>query len=41
LSFWAVNRDHPCPSGVGAGDTCSGIAQNDWDFTRINAGYAG
>ena len=41
LSFWAVNRDHPCPSGVPAGDTCSGIAQNDWDFTRINAGYAG
>jgi hypothetical protein len=41
LSFWAVNRDHPCPSGVSAGDTCSGIAQNDWDFTRINAGYAG
>jgi hypothetical protein len=41
LSFWAVNRDHPCPPGVSAGDTCSGIAQNDWDFTRINAGYAG
>jgi hypothetical protein len=41
LSFWAVNRDHPCPAGVSAGDTCSGIAQNDWDFTRINAGYAG
>ena len=41
LSFWAVNRDHPCPTGVHAGDTCSGIAQNDWDFTRINAAYTG
>jgi F5/8 type C domain len=39
LSFWAVNRDHACPPQVPAGDTCSGINQNDWDFTRINAGY--
>ncbi|GLW04878.1 chitinase [Microtetraspora sp. NBRC 13810] len=38
LAYWSVNRDRPCPDGgVQAG--CSGIAQNDWDFTRITAGF--
>ncbi|MFD9958733.1 chitinase [Amycolatopsis sp. NPDC058986] len=38
LSFWAVNRDRPCPGG-GVQSTCSGIAQKDWDFTRVTAGF--
>jgi hypothetical protein len=38
LAFWSVNRDRPCPGG-GVQSTCSGIAQNDWDFTRITAGF--
>ncbi len=39
LTFWSVNRDRPC-SGGGA-DTCSGVPQSDWEFTRIFAGYGG
>ncbi|GII91473.1 cellulose binding domain-containing protein [Sinosporangium siamense] len=38
LAFWAVNRDRPCPGG-GVTSTCSGIAQPDWEFTRISAGF--
>ncbi|GIH66232.1 carbohydrate-binding protein [Microbispora siamensis] len=38
LAFWAVNRDRGCPGG-GVVSNCSGIAQNDWDFTRITAGF--
>ncbi|GAA4548166.1 chitinase [Amycolatopsis samaneae] len=38
LAFWAVNRDRPCPGG-GVQSTCSGIAQKDWDFTRVTAGF--
>ncbi|MEV0648604.1 cellulose binding domain-containing protein [Phytomonospora sp. NPDC050363] len=38
LAFWAVNRDRPCPGG-GVTANCSGIAQPDWEFTRITAGF--
>ncbi|WP_410655135.1 cellulose binding domain-containing protein [Amycolatopsis sp. lyj-112] len=38
LAFWAVNRDRGCPGG-GVVSHCSGIAQNDWDFTRVTAGF--
>jgi hypothetical protein len=38
LAFWSVNRDRPCPGG-GVQSTCSGISQNDWDFSRITAGF--
>jgi hypothetical protein len=38
FTFWAVNRDRGCAGG-GVQSTCSGIAQSDWDFTRITAGY--
>jgi hypothetical protein len=38
LAFWSVNRDRPCPGG-GVVSHCSGIAQNNWDFTRITAGF--
>lgn len=41
LTFWMVNRDRPCPAGVTAGDTCSGIAQADWAFTSLDAGFTG
>ncbi|MEV8516431.1 chitinase [Dactylosporangium sp. NPDC051484] len=39
LTFWSINRDRSCAAGVSAGDTCSGIRQSDWAFTRIMAGY--
>ncbi|OLF05342.1 chitinase [Actinophytocola xinjiangensis] len=38
LAYWAVNRDRPCPGG-GVVSNCSGIAQPDWEFTRITAGF--
>jgi Cellulose binding domain/Glycosyl hydrolases family 18/Fibronectin type III domain len=38
LAFWSVNRDRPCPGG-GVVSNCSGIAQADWEFTRITAGF--
>ncbi|RJQ80437.1 chitinase [Pseudonocardiaceae bacterium YIM PH 21723] len=37
VSFWSVNRDYGC----GAGPTCSGIPQNDWDFTKVLGTYQG
>ncbi|MFI6810755.1 carbohydrate-binding protein [Nonomuraea sp. NPDC050328] len=38
LAYWAVNRDRPCPGG-GVTSNCSGIAQPEWEFTRITAGF--
>ncbi|GAA2398405.1 hypothetical protein GCM10010404_65180 [Nonomuraea africana] len=38
LAYWAVNRDRPCPGG-GVVSHCSGIAQTEWEFTRITAGF--
>jgi chitinase len=38
FTFWAVNRDRGCPGG-GVVSNCSGIAQTDWEFTRISAGF--
>ena len=38
LAFWGVNRDRGCPGG-GVTSNCSGIAQPDWEFTRISAGF--
>lgn len=40
LSFWSVNRDRPCPGG-GTVSHCSGIDQQEWEFTRTLAGYSG
>ncbi|MGG8408092.1 fibronectin type III domain-containing protein [Streptomyces sp. 12297] len=40
LAFWSVNRDRGCPGG-GLQETCSGIAQSDWQFTRLTAGFTG
>ncbi|WP_250027498.1 glycosyl hydrolase family 18 protein [Paractinoplanes maris] len=38
FTFWAVNRDRGCAGG-GVVSNCSGIAQADWAFTRISAGF--
>lgn len=40
LAFWAVNRDRGCAGG-GVVSNCSGIAQSDWAFTQITAGFTG
>ncbi|MFG2898931.1 ricin-type beta-trefoil lectin domain protein [Streptomyces zaomyceticus] len=39
LTFWSVNRDRPCTGG--GADTCGGIGQQAWEFTRILAAYNG
>ncbi|SEO23474.1 chitinase [Actinacidiphila rubida] len=41
VSFWALNRDRACGSGESAGDTCSGISQGTYDFTKALAAYTG
>lgn len=41
LTFWSVNRDRPCPGAYPNNDTCSGVSQQAWDFTRTFAQYAG
>ena len=38
LAFWAVNRDRGCAGG-GVVSNCSGIAQSNWAFTKITAGF--
>jgi chitinase len=40
FTFWSINRDRPC-SGGGAGDACSGISQQQYDFTKIITQYTG
>ncbi|NUT33879.1 MAG: chitinase [Hamadaea sp.] len=40
LSFWSVNRDRGCAGG-GVQSACSGIAQSDWAFTSVTAGFTG
>ncbi|MFD7389073.1 lectin [Streptomyces sp. NPDC059852] len=39
LTFWSVNRDRPCTGG--GADSCSGVAQQPWEFTRVFSQYAG
>ncbi|GAA3485734.1 chitinase [Streptomyces yanii] len=39
LTFWSVNRDRPCAGG--GADTCSGVSQQAWDYTRVFAQYTG
>jgi chitinase len=38
FTFWAVNRDRGCAGG-GVVSDCSGIAQADWAFTKVSAGF--
>ncbi|MFC8513787.1 chitinase [Streptomyces cylindrosporus] len=39
LTFWSANRDRPCTGGPD--DSCSGVSQQAWDYTRVFAGYTG
>jgi hypothetical protein len=41
LTFWSLNRDRQCPSGYPNDDTCSGVAQAAYDYTRIIGAYKG
>lgn len=38
LTFWSVNRDRPCGSRpYPAEDSCSGVRQQPWQYTRVLA----
>ncbi|PRY46893.1 ricin-type beta-trefoil lectin domain protein [Umezawaea tangerina] len=41
LTFWSSNRDRPCPGAYPNDDTCSGVSQQAWEFTRTLAAYRG
>ncbi|GGU12101.1 chitinase [Streptomyces violascens] len=41
FTFWAVNRDRLCSGGGSAGDSCSGVGQSPYAFTKIVSQYAG
>ena len=44
FTFWSVNRDRQCnpPNNNGSlSGTCSSVPQNDWDFTKYTAQFAG
>ncbi len=43
VSMWSVARDKQCPGGVTpwADPTCSGILQQQWDFSKIFSGFVG
>ncbi|WP_066949472.1 CBM35 domain-containing protein [Microtetraspora fusca] len=40
LTFWSVNRDRQCGSGSDA-DSCSGVSQSAYAYTKIFAQYTG
>ncbi|MFJ7199445.1 MULTISPECIES: chitinase [unclassified Streptomyces] len=40
FAFWSVNRDRSCGSGSD-GDTCSGVSQSPYEFTKIVVQYKG
>ena len=41
LSIWAIQRDNGgCPGSTGS-NSCSGIAQNTWDFTHVLQPFTG
>ncbi len=44
FTYWSVNRDRQCnpPNNNGSlSGTCSSVAQNDWDFTKIVVQFGG
>ena len=42
LTFWAVNRDRSCTSGLSlSAGSCSGIEQSPFAFTDLLSGYSG
>ncbi len=40
FAFWSINRDRSCGAGLDA-DSCSGISQQPYAFTKIVAQYQG
>jgi chitinase len=40
FTFWSVNRDRQCGSSTDNG-ICGNVTQNDWDFTKFTAQFAG
>jgi chitinase len=40
FTFWSVNRDRQCTTSTDNG-ICSNVSQNDWDFTKFTAQFAG
>ena len=41
LTFWSLNRDRQCASGYPNDDTCSGVAQSAYEYTKIIGAYKG
>jgi chitinase len=41
FTFWAVNRDRACGGSNNDGDSCSGISQSQYDFTKVAAQFHG
>jgi len=41
LSIWAVQRDNGGCPGTRDSNTCSGIAQNPWDFSHLLEAFTG
>jgi hypothetical protein len=40
LTFWSVNRDRSCGSGLDA-DSCSGVSQQPYAYTKVLVQYTG
>ena len=41
LSIWAIQRDNGGCPGTRDSNTCSGIAQNNWDFSHLLEPFTG
>ncbi|AGL21592.1 ricin-type beta-trefoil lectin domain protein [Actinoplanes sp. N902-109] len=41
LTFWSLNRDRQCSGGYPNDDTCSGVAQSAYQYTKIIGAYRG
>ena len=41
LTFWSLNRDRQCPGGYPNDDTCSGVTQSAYQYTKIIGAYQG
>jgi hypothetical protein len=41
FTFWAVNRDRACGGSNNDGDSCGGISQSQYDFTKVVGQFHG
>ncbi|MFI5936237.1 RICIN domain-containing protein [Actinoplanes sp. NPDC051494] len=41
LTFWSLNRDRQCSGAYPNDDTCSGVAQSAYEYTKIIGAYRG